>query len=233
MQLTLYLSFNGQCEAAFKFYERCLGGKIECIMPYESRPAEYPVPVEWRNKILHVTLRVGDQVLMGADAPPDRVKTPRLLGNPWQGPGRGRTYIQSLGRKRDSRNGASRDVLGGSLRRGSFRHTVDSQLRAPCLHGRCKQSEPVRTGLSGAAPNRDGIEYSCTGSIPGSIAFEPLSPLKYHAGEIAVRSAPGFRRLRLGRNGLAASLTPRRILPRSATVGHRRARPRGQCGLLC
>ncbi|MEM9908685.1 MAG: VOC family protein, partial [Cyanobacteria bacterium P01_D01_bin.44] len=34
MQLNPYLSFNGQCEAAFKFYEQCLGGKIEAMMPY-------------------------------------------------------------------------------------------------------------------------------------------------------------------------------------------------------
>ena len=31
MQLNPYLSFNGQCEAAFKFYEKVLGGKIEAI----------------------------------------------------------------------------------------------------------------------------------------------------------------------------------------------------------
>jgi len=77
LQLNPYLSFNGQCEAAFKFYERLLGGKIECIMPYESRPTDYPVPAEWRKNILHVTLRVGDQVLMGADVPPDRYKKPQ------------------------------------------------------------------------------------------------------------------------------------------------------------
>ena len=77
LQLNPYLSFNGQCEAAFKFYERLLGGKIECIMPYESRPTDYPVPAEWRKNILHVTLRVGDQVLMGADAPPDRYQKPQ------------------------------------------------------------------------------------------------------------------------------------------------------------
>ena len=29
MQLNPYLDFNGQCEAAFKFYEQRLGGKIE------------------------------------------------------------------------------------------------------------------------------------------------------------------------------------------------------------
>ena len=77
MQLNPYLSFNGQCEAAFKFYERLLGGKIECIMPYESRPTDYPVPAEWRKKILHATLKVGDQLLQGADAPPDRYQKPQ------------------------------------------------------------------------------------------------------------------------------------------------------------
>ena len=27
MQLNPYLFFNGDCEAAFKFYEECLGGR--------------------------------------------------------------------------------------------------------------------------------------------------------------------------------------------------------------
>ena len=34
MQLNPYLNFNGQCEEAFKFYERCLGGKIVFTMTY-------------------------------------------------------------------------------------------------------------------------------------------------------------------------------------------------------
>jgi len=38
MQLNPYLSFNGQCEAAFKFYERCLDGKIVAMMTYASSP---------------------------------------------------------------------------------------------------------------------------------------------------------------------------------------------------
>ena len=77
MQLNPYLSFDGQCEAAFKLYERCFGGKIECMMTYDSRPGEYPVAAEWQKKILHATLRVGDQVLMGADAFPDRYQKPQ------------------------------------------------------------------------------------------------------------------------------------------------------------
>jgi PhnB protein len=77
MQLNPYLSFDGQCEAAFKFYERCLGGKIEFMMTYDSRAAEFPVPAQWSKRILHATLRVGDQVLMGADAPPERYQKPQ------------------------------------------------------------------------------------------------------------------------------------------------------------
>lgn len=72
MQLTTYLLFNGQCEAAFKFYEQCLGGKIETMMPYATTPAEAHVPAEWRDKIMHARLAVGDQALMASDAPPGR-----------------------------------------------------------------------------------------------------------------------------------------------------------------
>lgn len=70
MQLITYLTFNGQCEAAFKFYEKCLGGKIEAMMTHAGTPAEAQTPLEWRNKILHACLRVGDAVLMASDAPP-------------------------------------------------------------------------------------------------------------------------------------------------------------------
>jgi len=72
MQLNPYLSFNGQCEAAFKFYDRCLDGKIVAMMTYASSPMEGQTPPEWRSKIMHARLMVGDEVLMGSDAPPER-----------------------------------------------------------------------------------------------------------------------------------------------------------------
>jgi PhnB protein len=77
MQLNPYLTFNGQCEAAFKFYERVLGAKIEASMTFAGTPAEQQVPAEWRNKIIHARLTVGDQVLMASDAPPDRYEKPK------------------------------------------------------------------------------------------------------------------------------------------------------------
>lgn len=70
MQLNSYLHFNGRCEEAFRFYERVLGGKIEAIFPHEGTPAAEHVPPEWRKKIMHVRMSVGDQVLMGTDVPP-------------------------------------------------------------------------------------------------------------------------------------------------------------------
>lgn len=76
MQLNPYLFFNGQCEAAFKFYERVLGGKIEGMMTHAGTPAEEHVPAEWRDKILHARMTVGDSVLMASDAPPDHAEKP-------------------------------------------------------------------------------------------------------------------------------------------------------------
>ncbi|MGC2199005.1 MAG: VOC family protein [Stellaceae bacterium] len=72
MQLNPYLSFNGQCEAAFKFYERCLDGKIVAMMTYAGSPMEQQTSPEMRNKIMHARLMVGDELLMGSDAPPGR-----------------------------------------------------------------------------------------------------------------------------------------------------------------
>ena len=77
MQLNPYLGFNGQCEAAFKFYERCLRGKIEAMLSHEGTPMENQVPAEWRKKILHARLVVGDAVLMGGDMPPERYEAPK------------------------------------------------------------------------------------------------------------------------------------------------------------
>jgi len=70
MKLNSYLSFNGQCEAAFKFYEQCLGGKIGAMMTYGDSPMAAETPSDWHNKILHASLTAGDSELMGSDSPP-------------------------------------------------------------------------------------------------------------------------------------------------------------------
>jgi PhnB protein len=72
MQLNPYLTFNGRCEAAFKFYEKVLGGKIDAMMTYGSSPMAEQTSPEWHNKIMHARMTVGDKMLMASDAPPDR-----------------------------------------------------------------------------------------------------------------------------------------------------------------
>jgi PhnB protein len=76
VQLNPYLLFNGQCEAAFKFYEKALGGKIEAMMTHGDSPMAQQVSPEWRNKIIHARMVVDGQVLMGSDAPPDHYEKP-------------------------------------------------------------------------------------------------------------------------------------------------------------
>jgi len=77
MQVNPYLSFNGQCEAAFTFYEQCLGGQLGAIFRYAGTPLADQVPPDWREKVMHTSLAIGDQVLMGGDVAPDRYEEPR------------------------------------------------------------------------------------------------------------------------------------------------------------
>lgn len=77
MQLSTYLTFSGQCRDAFTFYEKCLGGKIQMMMTYGESPMGDKVTPESRNHVMHVTMVVGDGVLMGSDAPPDRYQKPQ------------------------------------------------------------------------------------------------------------------------------------------------------------
>src|SRR5712691_8513954 len=72
LTMNLYLSFNGQCEEAFKFYEKCLGGKISFMMKWDDPRMRDHAPPGWDQKIAHATLAVGDCILQGADLPQDR-----------------------------------------------------------------------------------------------------------------------------------------------------------------
>jgi PhnB protein len=70
------LSFNGNCEVAFRCYERCLNGTITFMLTWDNSPSAADAPAGWGTKIYHATLKVGDTVIMGSDQPPDRYKEP-------------------------------------------------------------------------------------------------------------------------------------------------------------
>jgi PhnB protein len=77
MELNPYLTFNGRCGEAFRFYERCLGGKIEMMMTHGESPIADQVPPESRERIMHARLVVGGRILMGSDAPPNMYEEPK------------------------------------------------------------------------------------------------------------------------------------------------------------
>jgi PhnB protein len=77
VQITTYLSFKGDCEAAFRFYAQCLGGEVGALFRYGGSPLEGSAPADWSEKIMHGSLTVGGHVLMGADVTPDRYEEPK------------------------------------------------------------------------------------------------------------------------------------------------------------
>src|SRR5713226_8707242 len=77
MSVNPYLFYNGNCEAAFKYYAKELGGEIEAMLSHEGTPASEQVPAEWQKKILHAKMTIDGAVLMAFDAPPGRFNKPQ------------------------------------------------------------------------------------------------------------------------------------------------------------
>jgi PhnB protein len=73
----VYLSFAGDCEAAFQLYERCLGAHIGQIFRYAGTPLVDRVPADWSEKVMHGSIAIGEQILMGADVAPDQYEPPK------------------------------------------------------------------------------------------------------------------------------------------------------------
>ncbi|HZZ71962.1 MAG TPA: VOC family protein [Pirellulales bacterium] len=70
MLVQTYLFFEGQCEEALEFYQQALGAKVEMLMRYGDAPDPVPadqIPPGSEQKILHVSFRVGESVVMASD----------------------------------------------------------------------------------------------------------------------------------------------------------------------
>lgn len=76
MQISPYLSFDGRCREAFETYARILGGEVEFIMTVGESPHAAESPPERQSDVMHARLRLGDRLVMGADAPPELRSTP-------------------------------------------------------------------------------------------------------------------------------------------------------------
>lgn len=67
-QLNPYLSFNGQAEEAFNFYKSVFGGEFNGIMRWKDNPQCEGFSDEDKNGIMHVSLPIGNSVIMGSDS---------------------------------------------------------------------------------------------------------------------------------------------------------------------
>src|SRR5919108_5219456 len=70
MQVQPYLFFNGRCEEAVEFYKKALGAEVMMLMRFKDSPEPPPpgmIPSGSEDKIMHVSLRIGDSTVMASD----------------------------------------------------------------------------------------------------------------------------------------------------------------------
>lgn len=68
--VNIYLTFNGNCEEAFTFYQSVFGGEIPYMGRFGEMPADsgHTLAPEEANKIMHVSLPISKEtMLMGSD----------------------------------------------------------------------------------------------------------------------------------------------------------------------
>ena len=65
-----YINFNGNAEEAFTFYKSVFGGEFAMVKRFkEMANADFPVSEKEANKIMHIALPIGKNVLMANDVP--------------------------------------------------------------------------------------------------------------------------------------------------------------------
>jgi len=70
-QLSAYLSFDGNCSDAMRFYERVLGGRLETLIRYADAPSDAAMPAlspEDAERVMVARLVLDEQTLLGSDA---------------------------------------------------------------------------------------------------------------------------------------------------------------------
>ena len=77
MRLNTFLNFGGNCEQAFRFYERHLGGAITMLMRRSEQPDQPVTWPGWEQSIQYAIMKLGETELMGSDVAPDRFEPMR------------------------------------------------------------------------------------------------------------------------------------------------------------
>ena len=79
MKLNPYLNFGGNCEEAFRFYEKHLGGKINTMMTFDQMPDPSKAPPGSGKSILYANMTLGETQIMGSDVPGGRFEPMRSV----------------------------------------------------------------------------------------------------------------------------------------------------------
>ena len=75
-QINPYINFNGNAEEAFTFYKSVFGGEFTKIMRFKDiLSPEFSVTENDANKIMHIALPIGKNILMANDVPESMGKT--------------------------------------------------------------------------------------------------------------------------------------------------------------
>ena len=65
-----HINFNGNAEEAFTFYKSVFGGAFANVMRFKDLASpEFQVAEQASNKIMHIALPIGQNILMGNDVP--------------------------------------------------------------------------------------------------------------------------------------------------------------------
>ncbi|MGW8369270.1 MAG: VOC family protein [Gammaproteobacteria bacterium] len=70
MKLDPYIAFDGNCREAFEFYTKVLGAENEGLMTWAEGPHADDMPDDYRDKIMHGSIIVDGERIMGCDPPP-------------------------------------------------------------------------------------------------------------------------------------------------------------------
>ena len=63
-----YLFFGGRCDEALEFYRQALGAEVQMLMRFKESPEPQPgLPDCFEDKVMHVSFRIGDTVVMASD----------------------------------------------------------------------------------------------------------------------------------------------------------------------
>jgi PhnB protein len=146
LDASVSLTFDGDCEVAFKLYERVLGAKAEFVITSSASPLADDVPPEWHGKMLFARLRARQMTLLGGDLPPASYRRPTgfTLCLSADDEVEADRLFAALAEGGDRADGAAADLFCDAVRRSRrpFRHTVGDPM--PEAARRCERMNEDR-----------------------------------------------------------------------------------------